>query len=370
MWWGTTVKSEDLCISALSVVLCKLFCEKSVIYLRMLGATTKIMRRSDVIHPRCTDAGLRNSTVPTERVANIVRSAQALLQPLAAIELDVFDEYHMCAGCQCPWSSKRLRVFRFKKLARKYGMLDGIGCLLKLADFHLERDGSISAHEMKRFESQGASLISELQASALNYSVLLALFLTIFSSLLVLHAGSSPYFTEDASLRLGGAGDLASGGSTRPWFDAAAVLSPDDAEQIRRAFYVCEVVSLALGSLATFWGLMPSVVFYVSLSTALPTIPAKCEYLLSRLPHLTTLISSFSIGCICLSIAIPFVVARSSFIAFVCCAVVAVLMVGSFCHHGNGKDGDFWALFRAQQREARMILHSRDELASAVGADP
>ena len=81
VWWGTTVKSE-ICISALSVVLCKLFCEKSVIYLRMLGATTKIMRRSDVIHPRCTDAGLRNSTVPTERVANIVRSAQALLQPL------------------------------------------------------------------------------------------------------------------------------------------------------------------------------------------------------------------------------------------------------------------------------------------------
>ena len=236
VWWGTTVKSEDLCISALSVVLCKLFCEKSVIYLRMLGATTKIMRRSDVIHPRCTDAGLRNSTVPTERVANIVRSAQALLQPLAAIELDVFDEYHMCAGCQCPWSSKRLRVFRFKKLARKYGMLDGIGCLLKLADFHLERDGSISAHEMKRRVSRR---FTYLRAAGVRVELLRAA-RTIFdnlSSLLVLHAGSSPYFTEDASLRLGGAGDLASGGSTRPWFDAAAVLSPDDAEQIRRAFY-------------------------------------------------------------------------------------------------------------------------------------
>ena len=37
VWWGTTVKSEDLCISALSVVLCKLFCEKSVPPLRSVG---------------------------------------------------------------------------------------------------------------------------------------------------------------------------------------------------------------------------------------------------------------------------------------------------------------------------------------------
>ena len=79
------------------------------------------------------------------------------------------------------------------KLVMDLGSQDGIGFLLKMASVETEHDGTISDSELQRFRREGVDLVDVLAAGVLNYSVVLSLFLTIFTSLVVLHAGRGPY---------------------------------------------------------------------------------------------------------------------------------------------------------------------------------
>ena len=95
-----------------------------------------------------------------------------------------------------------------------------------------------------------------LQGCVLNYTVLDSLILTIFVSLVVMHAGGNAYAvtTSDVAQRLGS--DPI--GDHRAWADLATFLSPMDVptqEAIRRVVYILEYISLAIGTLLCTTGL-------------------------------------------------------------------------------------------------------------------
>ena len=114
------------------------------------------------------------STDERERVVALVRVVRAKLQPLAAPDQD--------------FTCIQFKPSAFK-LVMDLGSIDGIGFLLKMASVETEHDGTISESELQRFRREGVDLVDGLAAGVLNYSVVLSLFLTIFTSLVVLHAG-------------------------------------------------------------------------------------------------------------------------------------------------------------------------------------
>ena len=276
------------------------------------------------------------SNAPAARVAAIVAQAREKLLPFAAQEVN-FDKAF----------APGLNTSEYVGL----GFSDGIGCLLKMASFELDPDGQLTQADLQRFEHEGAILINDIQSSALNYSVLLALFLTIYISLLVQHTGSGRYTTDPPASRLGHHNE------TFLWQDAAAVLAPQSAEAVRRWLYVGEVVTLCIGTLLCFAGLLPSVILYISLSTGLPSVTSKCELLLLRIKRMSFLMFTWSPCYLFLSISLPFVVARSSFLGFVGCAIICPIVIFSGFYSGNSPHGDNFNLTRMQHREARIILH-------------
>ena len=273
------------------------------------------------------------STDERERVVALVRVVRAKLQPLAAPDQD-------------------FTCVQFKpsamKLALDLGSQDGIGFLLKMASVETEHDGTISDSELQRFRREGVDLVDGLASGVLNYSVVLSLFLTIFTSLVVLHAGKGPYDLLVPGPRLGSASDTAAAA------DAADYLWPENAVGLRWGFYVVEWSFLAYGTIVSSAGLMQCVFFYGTLSVHLPSLIAKCELIVAKPSKLTNVFQGFVQGLNALMTVLPCIAFRASAVAFLSMCAVFVLYFTFQMYIATV--GDVVDVLKAQQREARALL--------------
>jgi hypothetical protein len=278
----------------------------------------------------------------SERVASVIKMARAKLTPFAATEY--------------PWNGMLNFNNAMPKEYIELGMGDGVGVMLKMAILELSEDGTVTDAILAKFELEGEKLMDALQGCVLNYTVLDSLILTIFVSLVVLHAGGNAYTVgaNDVAQRLGDPT-----GAHSAWADLATFLSPEDAttqEAIRRVTYCCEYIGLAIGTLLCSVGLWETLFFYQTVSTGLPSVVSKCEFIIDYPKRLTFILNSFGMALVFLLLTLPFVVARSSAIASIISLAVGLLWWAFDCRTFGSRRGQVAGLMLAQHREAQRIL--------------
>ena len=281
-----------------------------------------------------------------QRVSAVARAARERLQPF--VDMD---------PSRLAWFVFRPRV---GSLLIRLGISDGVGAMLKMASFDVGGDSGrsdFSCAKLAQIRSHGEELILSMQSAALNYSVIFSLFLTIYLSLSVMHAGKSAYETDESTtaLRLGASWDH----SVYPWHDFAKYAYPNDAEAqaaTRRALYVVECAMLLLGTFASYLGLFETLLLYRSLSVGLLSVISKCEYLLDCPVRLAVNWNLLVVSLFCLPVALPFILARSSAIAFHCACAMLAAGVAYLTLVVTSPVGSLYATFRAQHREARRLL--------------
>ena len=236
------------------------------------------------------------------------------------------------------------------KIAGQLGGGDGIGFLLQMASVDTDHGtGAISDSELQRFRREGADLVDGLASGVLNYSVVLSLLLTIFTSLVVLHAGMGPYEPLAPGLRLENASYTAAAG------DAADYLWPENAVGLRWFCYVVlEWTFLAYGTIVSSIGVIQCVVFYGTLTVHLPSLIAKCELIAAKPSKLSGIFQCFIQGMNALICALLGIAFRASAVAFL--SMCAVFALYATFHFYLGTVGDFVDVLKAQQREARALL--------------
>ena len=251
----------------------------------------------------------------------------------------------------------------------KLGAGDGIGVLLKLASFCDHATGEVRPEDVARFTHESEPVIELLQASTLNSTVLNSLMLTVLAALTVLHAGGNAYAIEQKAVGMR-MGDASSG--YLGWADLATFCWPEDPlaqESLRRVLYVCECGALGFGMLMCALGLWLSLFFYIAISTGLPNTVAKCEYIVrDPQPAGTASALFFGQSLVGLLLALPFITARSSAIAFFCSTTVAAGWFFFDMYTFGASKGQVVALMAAQNREARLILGSAGRIRN--GAEP
>ena len=192
----------------------------------MLGWSQSKMRAAAAVAPEAVWPRKRMVSNESQRITGLVTSARQKLEPIAAINLE-----SVVCGTMDPKVSNKFDVL---------GGPDGMGFLLKMAVINIEADdGAMSEKERLHFEREFSSLMERLTGQLVNYSVLLSLYLTIYVSLLVLHAGREPYDQAASTLKLAAASYSAAAG------DAASYLWPQDPEGFRFFWYVVEVITLS-----------------------------------------------------------------------------------------------------------------------------
>ena len=195
------------------------------------------------------------------RVAAVVRLAQAKLKKYAELP----------PGATI-WATSKILDEN-----DRMGSLEGVGVHLQVASIALEADGSVSPDELARFLAEGDKAMEKLESAELNNMVLIALYLTMFVSMVVLHAGALAYVTPEPAVF----GELEDHGL---WADLATFAWPDDAEArqaLRRALYVAERVILSAGVMVSLNALSNAQYLFISYGVGLPSLVAKYEYFFS-----------------------------------------------------------------------------------------
>lgn len=265
------------------------------------------------------------------------------------------------------------------------GDYEGIGLHLKLAGLPLEPNGSVSLETLQRFHADGEIFLDGLQAAALNYTVLFSLFLTISISLLVMHAGSSAYAASAASdttlaFHSLDTNDTLLGVPVRDaWGDLAAFAWPEALEtqrSMRRSFYAAECAFLGLSAFMFVCGVYEGCLLFVVFGTGLPNVADKYLWVLENPWRLTHMWVFMFMGPVFMLIGIAFLTARSSAIAFLTAAAVAVLyFLFCCCYHADfdaarrhqkapGKISIGVSIMVAQKRAAQRILKQCDDESS------
>ena len=244
------------------------------------------------------------------------------------------------------------------------GDYEGIGLHLKLASLPLEHDGSVSEQTLARFQSEGEMFVDGLQASALNYTVLFSLFLTISISLLVMHAGEPAYSTETNIGAFHGPngvhGNLTEAGisntSRDAWADLASFAWPDSLEtqtSLRRSLYAAECAFLGLSSFMFMCGVYEALLLFVAFGAGLPTVADKYLWVMEN-PWRLTHMWIYMFTCpVFMLFGIAFLTARSSAIASLAAAAVAIcfmLFVGP-CYQA-----DFYSVKRHEKNPAKLSI--------------
>ena len=280
-----------------------------------------------------------------ERIGNVVALARHKLRAFATLDEGMMSYF----------------LFRPKMVAigMTLGGFDGIGALLKMATFDVTGDGVICTSDIHSFQSEGALLTEQLQAGTLNYTVVYSLFLTIFVSLAVLHAGRNAYEIpeEDVALRIGSyyseeGREIFADLATYAWpADFAAQLS------LRRSLYEGEYISLAFGTVACIIGLLDSLLLYISMSTALPSVICKLEYIVGAPWRLVVLLWLLFFAAVpSLMLALLFIAARASaFAAFCFGAGVLCFLFWEFFFL-QSSHGSVTTTLRHEHSEARRLL--------------
>ena len=258
----------------------------------------------------------------SERVAHLINTSRSKLEPLANAQ----------------------SFASALKIHQQLGDLDGVGLLLKMASFDAASDGTISEEELRRFEHEGTQIVDALNSSLLNFSVLFSLFLTIFVSLQVLHVGREPYEQAAPTLKLAASPYTAAAG------DAATFLS-NDPEAFRWVCYVLEWLLLSIGTLVQTIGLCMTMGRYMT-TVNLPSVVAKCEFLLSRPKGSATIVISFLVGPMILLLGVlPMMLVRASAVAFLSACASGLLFLVFFIRATIANDE-----VKAQLAEVRVVL--------------
>ena len=196
------------------------------------------------------------------------------------------------------------------------GDIDAAHIVLLVAKVDIDGDGRVSGAEYSRFMEEASEVISSVQSSVLNTSIVAALLLTIILPLLLapFDPMSEP---EDFEASF--------------FAHAAAVFSGDDgfeaAERGRRGFYVAECVILGLNTTCCIIGLLVSVSYYGAVS-ATPGRIAKVGFMLETSGALMFLQAIWFLCVMFLILSVPIVAAKASAVAFVCAVAVSLLSVG------------------------------------------
>lgn len=239
------------------------------------------------------------------------------------------------------------------------GDYDGIGALVKAAAVHLERDGTIGASEAQRFLVEGETIMQDIQANALNFTVLFSLLLTISFSLISLGVGNRQY--PDANNQFDAFGGSDDEGSAAFSKDLASYCYPDDYDgqiYMRRCFYAAEMGLLCVAAIVQTLGLFESFNLCVAFGGALPSLCSKYDFLLERPQRMTTLYFVFVMGLLGPLAALPFISARVSALA----SLGTFGVVGSFffCMLWTQYSSTVNAIWAMQHREACRALANAD----------
>ena len=287
-------------------------------------------RRSDKVHSVPATADDR------ALLAELVVHAREALLPLADCELD----------CAYP---------KLLKAHKPIGSENGAGIHIRVANVALDADGCVSSEELARFVAELADIRDSLTNCFSTLIVSQALLLTILVVLFL----ASPYDRLEA-----GASEAASIWDS----DAIAWLSGSDNDlTVRHAFHTAEAALLAaciLGCLAGFFLSQCQLVIV----SALPGNLAMVEYLLKGgLKPIFTLYMCVDLPFLLTPIALPFVAARYSALAFVAAIALLVGCYALWCPFMHAESQPLMLQNRTLQRWARMAV-ARTQAERANGA--
>ena len=287
-----------------------------------------------------------------ERIATLVRTARNQLEPYARLADSDFN---------CAAFSKKVN-----KEFTRLGGFDGVGATMKLASFDVEKCDS----EYSRFEKEAAVLIDGVQAALLNYAVLLSLFLTVYITLIILHV-TRGYDLESAPAE--SSFELLE--PRNMYGDFASFAYPDDTASqrvVRRFFHWGECIWLNVGLCAVTHTLNLASCYYTMMSTGLPDLVTKCEYLLYRSDQMTTVwMGTLFAGAQCIHWSLLFVAARLSFVAWASTAAVI------FCYYTlygqyvlNHPKGHYSCFMRQQHKAVRRVMSDLWAASGHAGCGP
>ena len=230
-------------------------------------------------------------------------------------------------------ASESERLVRLKQHAMKalepLLNADGVGSIVRVgdaavinvlwtaADVTLDKEGQLDEGEYERFVEAARSDLSSITQDLINTSVIDALLLTIVLPLALTGEGSTrgPFepslATTDAS-----SAEL----QHSAWADAATYLTnnPAEAASLRRAFFVVEMVLLYVSVGIAFGGMFCSVSLMRLLSVLGNRVLAQCEMVIASSRYFSILGLVWGLGLFTLALALPFVAARYSALAFFC----------------------------------------------------
>ena len=133
--------------------------------------------------------------------------------------------------------------------------------------------------------------------------------------------------------------------------DAAGFLMPQHAETFRWVCYVLECVFVSLGILLCFIGLFGSMERYMMINN-LPSVAAKCEYLMGRLKSLAYVGFVMMLSMLFLVVgALPMILVRASAVAFLSACATGLLFLVWCVWVIAGSDG-----VDVQIAEAHVVL--------------
>lgn len=283
----------------------------------------------------------------SERLAALVRLARAKIEAFASDDVNI----EGCWNCRLIFSRRLTKV-----VLTDGGGCEGLGFCLKILDYG-EADGSVSGRDVERFNREIAATIQDFATGIINYSVVLALMLTVFVALACLHVAIVPYESTVSTLNLD-----SNVGYTDAAGDTADLLWPDNAAHLRWVFYVCECVFVMYGTLIALVGLGSALMLYNSLTMHIPNACAKCEYLIARLNKFVA-VGHATVKCMFdLCFTLTCVMARASAVAFLCAACMTVLFLVAFF---SGTATGATDILRVQQHEARLLLNRKRRPARA-----
>ena len=267
---------------------------------------------------------------------------------------------------------KRLALVDEKDIAiinrevAQLGGQDTAGMLLRLARLDLTHvdDGEehLTQEEFSDFMKETKQLLDGMKSSVLNQSVVSALLLTVAGpsllgpfDVLFPTAWHDDQATPNAALFRINSGSIA----RTAWGDAGAYFRPDDEEaaaQIRRSFFVCEMISVSLSFAFAVLGLFVGKGVYQAL-VAMPGTIASLSFVIDMRGRgfaITAWANDLAI--ISLVTGYVFAATRISFASFICLAS-SLMMVGLYplCGRLMGFSSTV-AATRAMHSEAKRAL--------------